>query len=194
MSRIETWKVALPGLLLAAWLTAAAKADSIENLVFTGTATCEDSTCSSFGSGPITGAYTFDVTTQTILGAWSFSTPFGVISSSASGAGAFLEGFNGDNGSVFDEATFTPPFYDFVWLFFPAADTEQLGALATNQPSEGCQNIPGMEACSPDYIVTGATALATPEPSTWMLLGIGMLGLVGISLKKTLITGRKMAW
>jgi hypothetical protein len=181
MSRIETWKIALSCLLLTVCLAVSAKAGSIENLVFTGTATCEGSTCSSIGSGPVTGTYSFDITTQTIVGAWSFSTPFGVVSSSASGGGSFQEGRDGDNGSVFYDATSTPPFYDFLWLFFPGSDTEQLGALATNLDSEGCQTLSGEEACYPDYKVTGATALATPEPSSWMLLGIGMLvGLVGL--------------
>ena len=60
-----------------------APGDQIETLVFTGTATCvaqpgvanARATCS--GSAPVTGTYSLDLTTKSIVGPWSFSTPFG---------------------------------------------------------------------------------------------------------------------
>ena len=42
-------------LVLAFSLVTAAKADYIENLSFDGYATCDDSHCSSYGSGPVGG-------------------------------------------------------------------------------------------------------------------------------------------
>jgi hypothetical protein len=172
------------------FLAGPAKADEIENLVFTGTATCEDSFCSSFGSGPLTGTYILDVTTQTIVGAWSFSTPFGVISSTAASSFAEVVDRFGDVNSGFGIQTST--FSDFVQFYFPSTDPQEIGALATNLNSDACLNIPSfMGGCNPGYLVTGTTALAvataaTPEPSSLLLLGVGMLGVLGLGVKRSL--------
>jgi hypothetical protein len=180
--------ISLSCLLLPMFLAGPAKADQIENLVFTGTATCEDSFCSSFGSGPLTGTYSLDVTTQTIVGAWSFSTPFGVISSTA--AGSFTEvvdrfGDVNPEFGIYNISTFA----DFVQFYFPSTDPQEIGALATNLNSDACLNIPSfMGGCNPGYLVTGTTALAvaTPEPSSLLLLGLGMLGVLGLGVKRSL--------
>lgn len=145
--------------------------DTIENLVFTGTATCTDSFCSKFGSGPITGTYSLDVTAQAIVGAWSFTTPFGVMSSSDPGANASIAVRGGSINPSFGVTTST--FNEFVQFYFPASDLQQLGTLPTNlypplsaggpTASDGCifsGMIAGEPACDPDYAITGATALA----------------------------------
>jgi hypothetical protein len=55
------------------------KADSIENITISGTATCVLDSCSDT-VGPFTGYYTLDVTTQTVIGPWSVSLPYTTIS------------------------------------------------------------------------------------------------------------------
>jgi len=59
-------------ILAAAIAVPVAKADIIENLVFTGTATCQSpfafQECTPGSVGLLTGTYTLDVTTQQIVG------------------------------------------------------------------------------------------------------------------------------
>jgi hypothetical protein len=182
--------MALACLALMICVVSSSRADSadIENLVFTGTATCEDPSCAGFGNGPLTGTYSLDVDTQTIVGPWSFFTPFGVISSTDAGASAGIFNPSGDYESVFAEDTSSPAFFEFVHLWFPGTDPQEIGALDPLGSSNACYNLPGTESCTPGYDVTGSTALAAPEPSSLMLLGVGMLGLLGVSLKRSLLT------
>jgi hypothetical protein len=179
---------ALSCLLLMICLVASAKADTIENLSFDGFATCDDSFCAGFGSGPASGTYSLDFDTQTIVGAWSFSTPLGIISSSGTGAdGSVVDRF----GDINPGFALTTPF-EFIQFFFPSADTQEIGALATNINSDACTPITGEFACHPDYIVTGVNQLTstttTPEPSSLIFLGVTMFAIVGLSLKKSLLT------
>jgi hypothetical protein len=118
------------------------------------------------------------------VGAWAFSTPFGVIASSDTGAGASV-GINSGTTSVgFGEETFFPPFKEYVILSFPSESTTEIGTITLDVVA-GCNNdpavIPGSAGCFVDYALSGSTALMTPtpEPETGdlMLLGIG-IGLI----------------
>ncbi len=191
--RVQTTSTFLFGCVLVVASARPGRADSIENLVFAGTATCVQVACSSVGNGALTGSYTLDVTTQKIVGAWSFTTPFGVISSSDKGALASVQVYRGDNNVLFDVNTNTPLFSEFVQFFFPITDTLDLGPLDTNVNSDACQNkaggTGGSASCYADYTITGENTTppvrnSTPEPSAVMLFGLGVLGFAGTSLKR----------
>jgi hypothetical protein len=182
--------------LLTICLAPSAKADQTENLVFTGTATCVAvfiyQECPVGGVGPVTGNYTLDVTSQMIVGAWSFATPYGVISSSDAGASAYVQDDQIIGADVDDTAIFqllNPPHLEFLQFYFPAyTELGPLESLVTNVPLNVlCQEIPGTTSCEPDVIITGANALApTPEPGTCglMLIGVGLLGLMMVMRKR----------
>ncbi|MFZ1085604.1 MAG: Ig-like domain repeat protein [Terracidiphilus sp.] len=143
------------------------KSHTIEHLVFNGTTTCTesyDSLCNSFGSSsPITGNYSVDITANTIIGAWSFSTPFGVISSSDTGAQAYLTVTPGSNIQPYFGVS-TSTVLEFVKFNFPISDTQETGAIITAPGSDACINIPGGEnglaACDPNDVLTGSNALS----------------------------------
>jgi PEP-CTERM motif len=178
---------ALAFLLLTMCFAASAKADTIENLVFTGTATCDDATCASYGTGALTGTYSLDVTTQTIVGAWSFTGPFGTMSSTEPGALAPLVDRFGDINPGFEEGSGVAAFVQF---FFPLTDTTELGSVsATSISSDGCIYV-SSNACDPDYIITG-TVTAAPEPGTGilMLMGIGLI----FMMRKRIVQGLQRA-
>jgi hypothetical protein len=180
--------------LVAVFGASSATADAIEHLEFTGTATCltgeftfDFPECSPGSSGPVTGNYFLDVNEQTIVGPWSFTTPFGSFSSGDSGAigevfdGVMNLGVSYDFGQ-FEEETAT--FNQVLALAF--TNTSEVGAITTiGVLSEICQSVPGSNppGCEPDVAVAGATALisSTPEPSSIAFHGIGIL-LMGAAL------------
>jgi uncharacterized protein (TIGR03437 family) len=146
--------------------------DTIENLEFTGTATCTEAYCSHFGSGPLTGTYSLDVTSQTIVGAWTFSGPFGTISSSDAGATATV------SVSSVIEPLFqvdTATVLEFVKINFPSSDVQQLGTIVTGPGTDASINVPGglngKPACAPDYLITGSTSLVSASGPPLILRG-----------------------
>jgi len=182
-------------LLLMVFPTAAAKADLIETLAFTGTATCGPpyTVCSSFPTGPLNGTYSLDVDAQAIVGSWSFSTPFASFSSADTGATAGLVDRFGDINPYFAVTTTAPLFLEFVQFYFPLSDPQEIGPLASNDPSDACVNLQGgfngARACYPAYVVTGSTSLVssftTPEPSSIVLLATVALGLLVLNLRRS---------
>ena len=171
-----------------------APGDQIETLVFTGTATCiaqpgvanASATCS--GSGPITGTYSLDLTTNTIVGSWSFSTPFGVVSSHQTSPSDYPFpgcGYGDRGGQNFNEPTYVWAFFEIqtyieypctviqefsINLYFPPTDTAEVGALlpAGSSPALASGNAcyySGTNGygrtCDLYYSITGTTALAS---------------------------------
>lgn len=67
--------------LLMISMAASAKADVIENLVFTGTATCVDSTCGVGTNATLTGTFTVDLSSglPVNLDAWSFTSTSSIL-------------------------------------------------------------------------------------------------------------------
>lgn len=181
MRNLNCFTLFLLNLPLLLCLPAHATADIIENLSFTGTATCTDSFCTSYGSGSLTGSWSLDLTTNTIVGPWSFSTPFGVLSSTAAGASANTISSSPAGGGVPVDGSFfdlnAGTVFDWVGLSFPNTDPQQLGAVSTTGLSLAC--VPyGTGFCYPDYLVKGTSALSpasTPEPASLGLLAIGLL-------------------
>ena len=176
---------ALSSLLLALSLGGPAKADNIENLVFTGTAIgfCSVAGCV-VHNGPVTGHYTFDATTTTVLGSWSFSTPFGVLGSSDPGAnggvGFFPAGTQRNYGAyylaIFEVGIDPIVSAETVEFYFLPTDSLLLGPLGLGGLFIAYDNS--------EWNVSGSNALAVgkaPEPSGMILAGIGILGLAGLA-------------
>ena len=155
----------------------AAKADTIENLTFTGTATCLPNATQCATGGSVVGTYNLDVTTQTIFGLWSFTTPYGVFSSSSPGSSALIFQLPNDY-----EVDFRLIPNAVLTLAFAVPNINELGAvvplLAGSNPfyaSAICQNVGGGTGCTPDVSLSGTTtASSVPEPSSFLLLPIGL--------------------
>jgi hypothetical protein len=164
--------------LLMLVLAGSVKADVIENLSFEGFATCSNPSlnpCTIFPSGPVTGAFNWDVTTQAIVGAWSFSVPFGVLASSDAGASATTEPQNGNTRDDFIVEPLNS--LAFVSLTFPGMNTDEIGSVVV--VSDACIPSGVGASCFPDYSITGATTLVntvtTPEPAF-----VGLPALLGL--------------
>jgi N-acetylneuraminic acid mutarotase len=163
----------IDGAWQTSYYTYTAYTGTIEKVAFTGTATCgtgfKYQECSS--GGPVTGSYSLDVTRQTIVGAWSFTTPYGVISSGMTGSSASVGTQTLSNGldvyALFQVST--PTFFEDLALYFPAPNNDQRGVVySPGLPIFGsgiCQNVPGYSSpgCEPDVALEGSTA-TTPEP------------------------------
>jgi hypothetical protein len=185
---LNRFALVILNLALILGLAAPANADTVESLSFTGTATCTDSFCTSYGSGSLTGAWSLDLTTNTIVGQWSFSTPFGVLSSTAAGSSAHTISSSPAGGGVPVDGSYfqlsAGTVFDWVALSFPTTDPQQLGAVSTTGLSLACVPF-GTGFCYPDYVITGTSILtppSAPEPAPLGLLAIALLGL--------LLTGR----
>lgn len=153
------------------------KADNIENITFSGTATCITEACI-YTVGPFTGFYTLDVTTQTVIGPWTISLPYTTISSTdadsyANVSGASVE-FGESNSVTLDNAT----------LVFSPGNLAEIGSITTGSNFCAPFGITPEPTCYTDaYLLAGTTttpSTAAPEPSEGALLLAGILLLLGI--------------
>lgn len=169
-------------------------ADSADvvTLDFSGTGYCQAAPV--LGPCPgtnVTGTYSFDPDTSSIVGSWSFSTPFGTLSSSAPGAYTSVEesasypptpqgvdwpsgyddlDFFTNNGGVLLGFTDAQGYYGPITAPIRVGDTTFVFSAAVLGPP------PTPEAL---FNLTSGTAtpVAAPEPSALSLLAAGLLGL-----------------
>jgi PEP-CTERM motif len=168
--------------------SASADDADVVTLSFSGTISCGAS-C----ADPITGTYSFDPDTDSIVGPWSFNSALGSVSSS--GISPFV-GTEASSGQGFG-GTFQ--LLDFVsgdsglQLAFNGADGFD-GSVITSAlvTLTGTNSDPSMFANEDTGFLTdilsGSTTVIsnTPEPSSILLLGLGIAGLLGVCWRRSL--------
>jgi hypothetical protein len=187
------YSLLLAFLLIALMGPTAARADTVATYNFTGTLT---------GGSSVSGQFTIDFTTDTIS-AFSFATPFMTVDSAHyvpfvfNVAGFLGLDFQGPDPSS-DELVLwfqTPTPFNSASLFIGAlpgvvaitVPLEVSGGSTDNcldsQPPGLCTTMTGS-----DTFASGtATIVGAPEPASFLLLGSGLLGLIGVRRRKNLV-------
>ncbi|MGH9737817.1 MAG: PEP-CTERM sorting domain-containing protein [Candidatus Acidiferrales bacterium] len=183
-------------LVCALFVSRPAAADDV-TVNFTGTGTCVAGPCS---GSTVTGTYTIDTTGAVT---WSFNTPIGLISGSD-------PSFDGDIIESSEDAGY-PAGSDFSVLDFESLNNESAGDPNFNLQLafSGSGAFDGALFTTPEYnssdeviedpsaafefgnplefdLTSGsATPVATPEPSSIVLLGLGLFGLVVLRRRRS---------
>jgi hypothetical protein len=168
--------------------SASADDADVVTLSFAGTVSCGAS-C----TDPITGTYSFDPDTDSFVGPWSFTSALGTLSSSGSFPFAGTEASSGQGfAGTFQLLDFASGDLG-LQLAFDGADGFD-GSLITSalMTLTGTYSDPSMFAnedtgFTADILSGSSTVIsATPEPSSILLLGLGIAGLFGLCWRKSL--------